>query len=130
MSEKCYYKIVRKETDNKYYSMNYAIAEDLQIEYKIGEEAKAKIGKIFIFRTLKATKEYIRYAPSNMKILKVRVKNVSELNICTEWVSSDSDIRDFWSDYYSNSNTIENAVYAPEGTMGAESVIPIEFVGR
>ena len=134
MSEKYYYKIVRINFLNKLCSMNYAIAEDLQIEYKIGEEAKAKVGKIFIFKTLKSARKYIENAPSNFEILKVRAKNVAELPFCSGWISKG--IKKFWYDYNYCSRRLyyykcrANYVYTPAGTMGADSIVPIEFVGR
>ena len=128
--KKYYYKTVRKNIDDEMCSIVYGL-NYLELKYEIGKETKAKIGKIFIFRTLKLAKEYIKnLSKMNYKILKVRAKNVSELPFCAG--INPKEIKMFWNHCNNNHFPPLNdfSDYTPDGTMGADSIIPIGFKRR
>ena len=125
MGEKYYYKVVREER-GKYYS--YIIDGVFELRYEIGKQTIPKIGKIFIFDTLKDAEKYVEGDSEAHKILKVRAKNVMGMVLRSNL--GDRNIMRFWKDGSSVEANEFSVFFTPPGTMGADSITPIEVVKR
>ena len=119
-----YYKVVR-EIDGKYYSYSNRFKEiGLELGYCIGKETVPEVGKIFIFKNFRCAKRFFKKGSHlNVKILEVKADKVEKAEYCLDHMYTKSNVINYW----------ENDEYVlltrvPEGTLFADSVVPVKVV--
>lgn len=118
--QKFVWKLVEKTCDNRWRSIvNVKNDSKFCLFYEIGKETKPNIGKIFVFRTRQAARNW--GGKMGYKILKCSY--TGELEIAKYYSSSIYGIEEFWQ----GNRSCKGDRGVPPGTVFVDSVTPIEF---
>ncbi len=121
-NKKYYWKVVSRNGISKKYS-SIIVYGKYSVDYEIGKWSRPKIGKIFIFETRAAARNFIR-GRYDASILKVEARNPEPpeyKRICARVVNSEIEL--CWQRFGS---TISGAIRPPNFTVFADAILPIE----
>jgi len=116
-----FYKVVVK-INEKYFSASFWWNRKYCIEYKLKQEAKAPIGKIFLFRDLEPARQFAKLQLKHYDTA-ILICSVTTAKLIKKVPYLSEDFEPFW-----RGEKIERKISTPLGTYVAEGVVPIAVV--
>jgi len=123
---KCY-KVVYID-NGKFYSL-FTPMKGFGLEYQLGKTVKAKVGKLFVFKTQKQAEEWCGYYGAILECKTRSIERINEIawppirgmssNNIIKWMK---DVKSFWQGQY------KGTIYFPQGTYVTKQLTPVKVV--